>query len=157
MKKVKVLTAEEAAMLVKDGDTVATGGFVGSGNPESLTGALEKRFLETGKPEKLVLFHAAGQGNDGAYGKLDASQDDDHRHTGGQEQVRRVLTQDIEHIVRGQKRGSRRRENYQKDTHCKQCNDDTDIVFEIFDNSITKSGCHIFSSFALTLTLQPAA
>ena len=50
MKKVKVLTAEEAAMLVKDGDTVATGGFVGSGNPESLTGALEKRFLETGKP-----------------------------------------------------------------------------------------------------------
>ena len=27
MKKVKVLTADEAALLVKDGDTVATGGF----------------------------------------------------------------------------------------------------------------------------------
>ncbi len=37
MKKVKVLTAAEAAMLVKDGDTVATGGFVGSGSPEALT------------------------------------------------------------------------------------------------------------------------
>ena len=63
MKKVKVLTAEEAAMLVKDGDTVSTGGFVGSGSPESLTRALEKRFLETGEPKNLVLFHAAGQGN----------------------------------------------------------------------------------------------
>lgn len=31
MKKVKVLTAAEAVMLVKDGDTVSTGGFVGSG------------------------------------------------------------------------------------------------------------------------------
>ena len=76
MKKVKVLTAEEAAMLVKDGDTVATGGFVGSGNPESLTGALEKRFLETGKPEKLVLFHAAGQGN------RDGSASDHFAHEG---------------------------------------------------------------------------
>ena len=63
-------------MLVKDGDTVATGGFVGSGNPESLTGALEKRFLETGKPEKLVLFHAAGQGN------RDGSASDHFAHEG---------------------------------------------------------------------------
>ena len=60
MKKVKVLTADKAVMLVKDGDTVSTGGFVGSGSPESLTRALEKRFLETGSPKNLTLFHAAG-------------------------------------------------------------------------------------------------
>ena len=27
MKKVRVITAEEAALMVKDGDTVSTGGF----------------------------------------------------------------------------------------------------------------------------------
>ncbi len=76
MKKVKVLTAAEAAMLVKDGDTVATGGFVGSGSPEALTRALEKRFLETGCPKELTLFHAAGQGN------RDGSSSDHFAHEG---------------------------------------------------------------------------
>ena len=76
MKKVRVLTAEEAAMLVKDGNVVATGGFVGSGSPESLTRALEKRFLETGEPKNLVLFHAAGQGN------RDGSSSDHFAHEG---------------------------------------------------------------------------
>ena len=76
MKKVKVLTAAEAVMLVKDGDTVSTGGFVGSGSPESLTRALEKRFLETGSPKNLTLFHAAGQGN------RDGSSSDHFAHEG---------------------------------------------------------------------------
>ena len=34
MKKVRVLTAEEAALLVNDGDTIATGGFVSCACPE---------------------------------------------------------------------------------------------------------------------------
>ena len=63
MRKVKVLTASEAAMLVKDGDSVATGGFVGSGSPETLSKAIEARFLETGSPKNLTYIYAAGQGN----------------------------------------------------------------------------------------------
>ncbi len=35
MKQVKIITAEQAAQLVKDGDVVTTNGFVGSGPPEA--------------------------------------------------------------------------------------------------------------------------
>ena len=50
MKKVRVITAEEAALMVKDGDTVSTGGFVSCACPEALTKALEQRYVETGHP-----------------------------------------------------------------------------------------------------------
>lgn len=60
---VKIMTAEEAAKLVKNGDTVATEGFVGSACPESLSIALEKRFLDNGNPKDLTLIYAAGQGD----------------------------------------------------------------------------------------------
>ena len=60
---VKFLTAKEAVELIKDGDMVATGGFVGNGHPEALSKALEARFVETGSPKNLSLFYAAGQGD----------------------------------------------------------------------------------------------
>ncbi len=63
MKKIKVITAEEAALLVEDGDTIATGGFVSCACPEGLSKAVEKRFLETGHPKDITLFFAAGQGH----------------------------------------------------------------------------------------------
>ena len=63
MKQVKVITAQEAALLVKDNDVVASNGFVGSVQPEALTSALEARFLETGAPRDLTLIYAASQGN----------------------------------------------------------------------------------------------
>ena len=63
MKKVRVITAEEAALMVKDGDTVSTGGFVSCACPEALTKALEQRYVETGHPSDLTLFFAAGQGH----------------------------------------------------------------------------------------------
>ena len=59
----KILKPREAAELVKDGDCIVTDGFVGSCCPETLTTALEKRFLETGKPINLNLMYAAAQGN----------------------------------------------------------------------------------------------
>lgn len=59
----KIMTSEQALALVKDGATVATAGFVGNAHPEELTLALEKRFLDTGKPVNLTLVYAAGQGD----------------------------------------------------------------------------------------------
>jgi len=62
-KKSKVITSAEAASLLKNGDTVATGGFVGNGFAEELAVAIEKHFLETGTPQNLTLMYAAGQGD----------------------------------------------------------------------------------------------
>ena len=59
MKKVRVITAEEAALMVKDGDTVSTGGFVSCACPEALTKALENRFVETGHPRATGTAPAA--------------------------------------------------------------------------------------------------
>ncbi len=82
MKKVRILTAEQAAELVRDGDTIATGGFVSCACPEALSKALEQRFLETGHPRDLTLFFAAGQGHrDGTGGD----------HFGHEGLVRRVI------------------------------------------------------------------
>ncbi len=62
-KRGKIVTAEEAVRIIADGDTVATGGFVGIGFAEDAAIALEAYFLETGHPKDLTLVYAAGQGD----------------------------------------------------------------------------------------------
>ena len=62
-KKDKIVSAEEAVQLIKDGDTIATGGFVGAGFAEEIAIQLEELFLRTGKPRNLTLIYAAGQGD----------------------------------------------------------------------------------------------
>ncbi|HQF85115.1 MAG TPA: acyl CoA:acetate/3-ketoacid CoA transferase [Smithellaceae bacterium] len=59
----KVVSAKEAVQLVKSGDVVATGGFVGAGFAEEIAIALEEHFLTTGLPRNLTLMYAAGQGD----------------------------------------------------------------------------------------------
>ena len=59
----KIVTAVEAVGLIRDGDTVATSGFVGIGFAEELAIALELRHRSSGAPRDLTLVYAAGQGN----------------------------------------------------------------------------------------------
>ncbi len=59
----KVISAEAAAALIKDGATVGAAACAMSGWPEELTMAMEKRFLKSGHPAKMTFVHAAGIGN----------------------------------------------------------------------------------------------
>ncbi len=75
MKDGKIVSARDAVQLVRHGDTIATGGFVGIGFPEGIAIALEERFLEErgaangssgAQPQGvggLTLVYAAGQGD----------------------------------------------------------------------------------------------
>jgi len=61
--KNKVVSAAEAIAIIRDGDTIAFSGFVGTGTPDELIVALEKRFVETGHPRDLTLVFAAAPGD----------------------------------------------------------------------------------------------
>jgi propionate CoA-transferase len=80
--KNKIMSVDEAIALIRDGNTVASGGFVGSGHPEELTAALERQFLASGHPRDLTLVYAAGQGDGKSRGM---------NHLGHEGMVRRVI------------------------------------------------------------------
>jgi propionate CoA-transferase len=61
--KNKIVSAAEAIAIIRDGDTIAVSGFVGTGTPDELIIALERSFLETGHPKDLTLVFAAAPGD----------------------------------------------------------------------------------------------
>ena len=72
-----ILTAEEVAELVHDGDTVCVSGFTAAGSPKAVTEAIahkaEKEHAE-GKPFKINLYSGASTNNhaDGALARANA-------------------------------------------------------------------------------------
>jgi len=68
MRLKKIVEAEDAVAVIHDGDVIATSGYAGSGTPDQLLVALEKRFLESGTPRGLTLVHSTGQGDAGDKG-----------------------------------------------------------------------------------------
>ncbi|MBP6646590.1 MAG: malonate decarboxylase subunit alpha, partial [Burkholderiaceae bacterium] len=61
----KIVSAHDAVHLIRDGDTIATGGFVGIGFPEGIAVALEDWVLTDAEhaPKNLTLVYAGGQGD----------------------------------------------------------------------------------------------
>jgi len=60
----KIMTAVEAVRAyVHDGDTIATGGFVGAAHPEEISLTIGEEFLKNGTPKNLTVMYAAGQGD----------------------------------------------------------------------------------------------
>ncbi len=81
-KSAKIITAEQAIEKICDGDTLVTGGFVGTGVAEELMLALEKRFIDQNHPRDLTLVYAAGQGD---------SQDRGGNHLAHEGLIKRVI------------------------------------------------------------------
>lgn len=63
MTKEKIVSADEAAAIIHDGDTVCISGCLGIGTPDELLIAIERRFRETNSPSKLTLVFAAAPGD----------------------------------------------------------------------------------------------
>lgn len=65
--KNKVVSPEEAAAVIRDGDTVSVSGFVGIGTPDELILAIENCFLGTQQPKDFdARFHGRTGGRQGS-------------------------------------------------------------------------------------------
>jgi propionate CoA-transferase len=63
MQKVKVLTAREAADLIRDGDTITVSSSSGLGCPDAVLGGIGERFAQTQSPRDLTSIHPIAAGD----------------------------------------------------------------------------------------------
>lgn len=59
----KILKADDVVKLIKSGDTIAVSGSGGSGSPDAVLQALQRRFKETKKPTNLTVTSGISPGN----------------------------------------------------------------------------------------------
>ncbi|MDK1019532.1 MAG: CoA-transferase [Actinomycetota bacterium] len=59
----KIVPAVDAVSVIRDGDVVASSGWLGHGVAEAVLSAIEDRFLTHGAPTNLTLVWAGGQGD----------------------------------------------------------------------------------------------
>lgn len=64
----EVISAREAAELIRDGDTLAVSGFCGYGSPDEVLIAIRERFIKTGSPRNLTLFKGVSIGDKASRG-----------------------------------------------------------------------------------------
>ncbi|GIM45517.1 propionate CoA-transferase [Collibacillus ludicampi] len=57
----KIVKSEDLVRTIPDGCTIAFTGFGGMGQCDRILMDIRRRFLETGHPKNLTIFHAAGQ------------------------------------------------------------------------------------------------
>ncbi|MGD9971682.1 MAG: acyl CoA:acetate/3-ketoacid CoA transferase [Desulfatirhabdiaceae bacterium] len=67
-RKNKIVTAEDAVRLIKDGDVLATSGIVRCVSADYVLDAIERAFLESGRPRDLTILMASCIGNSRADG-----------------------------------------------------------------------------------------
>ncbi|MBP3655167.1 MAG: malonate decarboxylase subunit alpha [Clostridia bacterium] len=58
----RIMTADEAISLIRDGDCICVNSFVGIENPVELHEALERRYQQTHSPKHLTIVSSAGFG-----------------------------------------------------------------------------------------------
>ncbi len=66
--KAEIITAREAAYLIKDEDTIGLSAMGLAGWPEEVVQEIEKRFMETGKPRDLTIKQGSATGDWGERG-----------------------------------------------------------------------------------------
>src|SRR5699024_7593084 len=59
----KIISADEAANVINSHQKIGIQSFIMTGCPEEILQSIEKRFLETGKPNNLSVFFASGIGD----------------------------------------------------------------------------------------------